>query len=193
MRPEWARDRPLSSTLASLQDAVLLACHSRGCAWRLSQKCSGHPEGMREGSPGQAKRSPGNAREEPSRPERARDPSRLTDICWSGVPPGRGSFFATLPGAALRLPRATFSHPFGMPEMGTTGILRRPPSPAHTRLRTLPIALTRTLEVPALKEPRNKAFAYTLSLSYTPRYSAIPLNSDNSAKVCSARPSVEKL
>src|SRR5262249_21367460 len=80
-----------------------------------------HPEGMLEGSQGQAKRSPWDARPN-IRALKGRKISYKLEPIRSCVPPGRGSFMRTIPGAALRLPLATLSHPYGMPERSEKGL-----------------------------------------------------------------------
>jgi hypothetical protein len=50
---------------------------------------------------------------------KGRETGIYKECIWSRVPPGRGSLFQLIPGAALRLPLATFSHPYGMPGAGS--------------------------------------------------------------------------
>src|SRR4029453_15803080 len=49
--------------------------------------------------------------------------------------PGRGPRLRSIPGAALRMPLATFSHPCGMPGAGSRTILTQPPCPCLSRAR----------------------------------------------------------
>jgi hypothetical protein len=79
----------------------------------LPNEIATHPEGMQEGSQGQAKRSPWSAWRRTRALKGARPPA-IAQSCLLWRPSRTRFFFRTNPGAALRLPLATFLHPFGM-------------------------------------------------------------------------------
>jgi hypothetical protein len=84
---------------------------------------------MPEGSQGQAKRSPWNVAGKPLRPERARDISGLSTLLGGLASIQDAVLSRTIPGAALRLPLATFSHPYGMPGVDRGQCVDRPVVP----------------------------------------------------------------
>jgi hypothetical protein len=82
--------------------------------WLRDAEIAPHPEGMPEGSQGKRSAAPGIVQKN-HRLLEGRKTNALVSREMSRGPSGRRDSSSGIPGASLRSPLATVSHPFGMP------------------------------------------------------------------------------